>query len=395
MIRQTMWYYVAFRSLTTFGMALHFAVYTIFLMSHGLDLFKVNLVNVVFYVTLFVFEIPTGAFADVFGRKASYVVSCVLNACAAFVYATSNSFWGFALAEAVLAVGQTFASGAFEAWAVDRLKHHGYEGSLRTLFVREQFATQGVSIVAGMLGAFLSQRYLALPWWIGGGVLSLGALLAFLLLEEEYFTPKPFSFRQGWRELKKTVQNSVEFGTRHPVTRFVLIVVGVQSVGLMAPNMQWQPFWQPHLSGRQEFGYLWALIMLSVMLGGVLVKLFLRIARSEQRALLLAQSGIGLTVAATAVAGWLPLALAAFLISNVFRGLFNPLKSMYLNDNIPSGERATIISFESIAHHIGGALGLLVSGWAASRYGIPATWVGAGAALTFGSWLVTRKSHKL
>jgi MFS family permease len=183
MVAQTKLYYLLFSGLTMFGTAIHFSVYSTFLLAHGLDLFQVSLVNVAFYVTLFVFEIPTGAFADVFGRKASYVVSCMLWGVGSFVYASANSFWGFAFAEAIVAIGATFASGAFEAWAVDRLRHHGYAGELSELFARKQYMTQGIAIVAGLLGAALSQQYLSMPWWIGGAVLTLTGFLAALFLK--------------------------------------------------------------------------------------------------------------------------------------------------------------------------------------------------------------------
>jgi len=78
------------------------------LLSRGLNLFQINLVNVAFYTTLFVFGIPTGAFADIFGRKTSVVLAGIFNALGTLVYYLATGFLGFAAAEILLAIGSTF-----------------------------------------------------------------------------------------------------------------------------------------------------------------------------------------------------------------------------------------------------------------------------------------------
>ena len=111
--KKTIRNYLLLKSISVFGVALISATYVVFLTSKGLDLLQINLVNFFFFTTLLIFEIPTGAFADVFGRKLSFVVSCVLFSSGMFVYAFAQSFWGFVLAEVISAAGATFASGAF------------------------------------------------------------------------------------------------------------------------------------------------------------------------------------------------------------------------------------------------------------------------------------------
>ena len=119
---------------STIGIQIVSAVYVTFLMKNGLNLFQVNLVNAIFFTTLFICEIPTGAFADIFGRKSSYMVSAILMSLSMFVYGSSSSFLGFVSAEMITAFGMTFRTGAFQAWLVDSLKHQGYEGSFNKIF---------------------------------------------------------------------------------------------------------------------------------------------------------------------------------------------------------------------------------------------------------------------
>src|SRR5579862_5509454 len=60
--------------------------YALFLLSRGLDILQINLVLAVYLTTTCVFEMPTGAFADVIGRKRSFVLSCWLRAVAFGLY---------------------------------------------------------------------------------------------------------------------------------------------------------------------------------------------------------------------------------------------------------------------------------------------------------------------
>ena len=44
-------------------------VYPLFLLSRGLDLLEINLILAIYLITIFVFEVPTGALADTAGRR--------------------------------------------------------------------------------------------------------------------------------------------------------------------------------------------------------------------------------------------------------------------------------------------------------------------------------------
>ena len=108
-------------SIDRFGCSFTFAVYVTFLLSRGLSLLDVNLVNTVYFATILLAEIPTGAIADVYGRKLSYIVSNILVGLGFFVYGNSSSLFGFLLAEIVVAIGATCESGAYQAWLIDSL----------------------------------------------------------------------------------------------------------------------------------------------------------------------------------------------------------------------------------------------------------------------------------
>ena len=393
MIAQTLYWYLGMRGLANFAMSLHFAIYTTFLLSRGLNLFEANLVNLVFYATLFVFELPTGAFADVFGRKTSVVISGVFNTAGTLAYFFAKSFWGFAAAESLLAVGSTFLSGAFAAWAVDRMRHFGHDGNTKNLFIKEQQVMVGVSIAGGLLGSLVATKSLSLTWLVSSALFLFWTALAFLGLREEYFKRQKLSFRAGFEALKQTTRTSIEFGIRHRTVRFILLIGGLQYLCLMPGNMQWQPWFGQFFHSVSSNGWLWVGMSVAILAGSSAAKTVLTRFAGEDRALFYTQMLLGISLAGTVVFKVLPASLAVFMVHEFGRGLFKPIKDAYLNDQLPAKERATVVSFEAISHHLGGGLGLVLSGWTALAFGIPATWLMFGLVLALGSAGIYRFSR--
>lgn len=394
-MKETVRYYLLLRAVSAFGVAFISAVYVTFLISKGLNLFEVNLVNFIFFTTLFICEIPTGAFADVFGRKLSFVLSCFLFALGMFVYGLADSFLGFAVAETIAAVGNTFASGAFQAWLIDRLKHQGYQGSVGSIFAKEQQIRSGMGIVAAVLGAYLADIRISLPWFMGGAVMTIAGILAVVYMkEEDEFIRQKFLFSAGVKSMIATIKISAHYGATNEAVRFILIMGVAQFFSVQAANMQWQPFFGQFLPNKTSFGFIFAGIAIAMILGSAIAPWFLKKVKDEKLAISFCQLAIGVGIGATVLFQSLVPALSIFLAHEIARGMYNPLRDVYLNDNIPSKERATLISFNAISHHIGGMLGLLVSGAVAEYLSLPSAWIFSGIVLVFATLLLLKNGKR-
>lgn len=393
-VKRTISLYFLILFVGRFGFSFFFATYTLFLMSRGLNLFQANLVNLCFYVTLFICEIPTGAFADVFGRKLSYVFSCFIFSASLFMYAVSNSFWDCVLAECVGAFGATFATGAFQAWLVDHLKHQGFSGSFDRIFALEEQVVGSAGIFGAFIGATLANRNISLPWVCAGISMLAAGIMAATFMKEEYFVRQKFSFVDGLSSMGSAVQASWRYGLKNKVVRFILLAGTMQSFAVMAANMQWQPLFAKFLSTKTGLGLVFDGIAISTMIGAAASPWFLGKLKNEKRAILFSQIIIGAGMLLTVSLGKFSFAISAFLLHEIGRGLFKPLKSAYLNKNIPSKERATLLSFEALAHHVGGAIGLLLSGFVAEYVSIKAAWILSGGVLIIASIILARNNHK-
>lgn len=383
-------YYVLSGMLSFVGLSFVSAVYVTFLLRSGLTLGQANFVNATFYTFLVIFEIPTGAFADTFGRKWSFVVVCALLAVAKFIYGTATGISGFLFAEVVCAFALTFYTGAFDAWFNDSMKFYGNPGPYTKIFARGNFINQICAALGAISGSYLYAMHPIYPWIIGGWLLIVLTIITILIMKEPYFVRKTSRIGDAFKVMWAIVVKSFHYARTDRSFRFIIVTMFLQVMTLQALNMYWQPLFELEGFDATQFGYIFAGVKISLATGAFLLSLVTTENR-ERKFLLWSQilTGIFILCAALAPLGWI--ALIAFLLHEVVRGFFDPLRKGYLQHRITSDEeRATISSFSEIGPHIGGAIGLTLSGFAADHYGIHTTWFMCGSVLIIGSMLISR-----
>lgn len=381
-------YYIFYGLFYIAGAQLMSAIYVDYLITNGLNLLQANLVNLFFYMALFIGEIPTGAFADVFGRKHSFVMACGLRSLGLFIYGWSEGFWGFVMAEIVIAIGSTFATGAFKAWLVDSLKHYGYEGEYDVFFAKASLIRLIGGGFGAIAGSYLSAYNSTLPWLVGGAAMLFTTLAADKVMREDYFQKKKLSWKDGWKSMKHTAKTSIHYGRNSYVVRFILVSTFLQCLAVMPLNMYWQPFFKGNGIGEAHLGILFAGMTGFVALGAYLVTKT-KSSGKERMLIVTTQGVVGMCLIVTTQMTSLPIVVAIFLLHEIPRGMWEPLLSNYLHKRIPSETRATVDSFCSMAPHIGGAIGLVTSGFIAQFYGIHVAWIISGSILIVGGLLMS------
>jgi len=375
--------YVTFSFFLSLSHAFFFATYQLFLASRGMNLLEINIINMFFMAGVFLLEVPTGAFADVFGRKKSIVIGCFMLSLSMLVYFFGNNFLLFVTAELIGALGLTFLSGSLEAWVVDALAYHGYDGELSHVFRQEVYATQFGVIFGSLMGGYLGEWDLSLPWLASAIATFVVGFFAIFALKEQQTEQVKFAF--SFAPLRKTIKDSINFGYQKKSVWFVVLFGMLLAISVQGMNMQW-PFVFQNTYGfsTANLGWLFAAISAITMLGGQLSKFFADRIRHEKNAIVLSQgiTTVGI-IGASLMFGIVP-TLSLFLLHEMGRGMLGPLKQAYLNHRIPSKQRATILSFDSMMGKAGSFLGLLGSGYLAQRAGIPLTWFVSGCVLAVG-----------
>jgi MFS family permease len=354
-------------------------VYPLFLRSRGLNQFEINSVLAVYFAVSFLFDVPTGAFADALGRRRSFMVGCVLRCLAFGLYFLSHTYVLFLIAEAIDAIGTTFCNGAIDAWGVDALDEAGFEGTKHGLFSRiSQLSSLGFMATA-LVGAYVGSVDIAWPWLLGAAGFLLSALAGTLLHER----PRD-AVALGHRAMRAVVRAQIGSGLRQGFgirTVRLLSLAEAIVLGAMAPYwLEWPLLFKDgYGAGVWIVGWIFCVLGLGRMLGSEAAARIPIVASERPRLL------SGLTVAtglmllgAGFFAGKPNRALVLLFLMNVFQGAREPLAQAWFNEEVEAEARATMLSFRSMMATAGGAIGLLLGGYIADLRGIPFAWKMAG-----------------
>jgi MFS family permease len=358
---------------------------TIFLLDAGLSNLEAFAANAFFSAGMVVFEVPTGIVADTIGRRVSYLLGTVTLSVTTLLYVLlwhlEARFWAWAIVSMLLGLGFTFFSGAVEAWLVDALDATGFKGSLESVFGKGQVVT-GVAMLAGSVaGGYIAQvTNLGVPFVLRGAVLGLMFALAFFLMKDIGFTP-----RRGEgvvRGMRHIAGASVEYGLRVPSVKWLILAspftggVGIYVFYALQPYLL-ELWGNPEAYGIA--GLVAAIVAGAQIVGGLAAPWIRRLFRLRTSALLAATALGVLTLVLIGVVQTFWAVLALIVVWGLLFAAEMPIQRAYLNGMIPSEQRATILSFDSMMGSTGGVVFQPVLGRSADVWGYAGSYVLGGA----------------
>lgn len=140
---------------TNFALGLLLPVMSLMLIARGCMLQTLGLAVGAFAVAVIVAELPTGIFADLYGRKISFLIACALNAASCMVLLFSASFVMAAGGLVLTGIGTAFASGSADALIIEATLAQSGDKSLNKV-VGAMRACEGAGLMAGAVaGGFI------------------------------------------------------------------------------------------------------------------------------------------------------------------------------------------------------------------------------------------------
>ena len=335
-------------------------VNTLFLLDAGLTNLEAFAANAFFTLGMVVFEIPTGVVADTAGRRASYLLGTLVLSGATAMYwlmwLWHAPFWAWAVVSVLLGLGFTFFSGAVEAWLVDALRASGYAGELDPVFSKGM-VVGGIAMLTGsVLGGVVAQLTdLGVPFLLRAGILLLTFVLALVAMRDIGFTPDRSA--GPIRAVRNVFRASIRHGIGNPPVRYLMLAapfsagVGIYVFYALQPYLL--ELWGDE-GAYSIAGLAAAVVAGSQIVGGLLAPRVRRLFRKRTTTLLIA-AGLGavllLSIGLT-TNFWV--ALAILIVWGVTASIDDPIRRAYFNDLIPSSQRATVLSFESLMGNVGG-----------------------------------------
>ncbi len=389
--------YYGITGLFNLAMSLIWGIDTLFKMGAGLDIQQVLLTNAAFTLGSMIFEIPTGVVADTLGRRVSLLLCLVTLFTTTLLYVASAwrgwGFWAFVWISVFLGLGFTFYTGAVDAWLVDALKATGYTEPLEPVFAKGQMFFGAGMLVGTIGGGLLGQIHLYIPYVVRAAIVVPLFALAWYAMPELGYTPRALELKRVPVEMRRVFVEGMEYGLHHPVVRPVMLASLVSMSFMIFGFYSWQRYFLD-LLGRDLVwvdGLISSLLGLSLIAGNALVAPLSRLVRSRTGLLMLSvvvqaamATACGMVGRGVGSPDRFYIVVALYLVYGLAVGVAMPVKQAYLNAHIPSAQRATIISLDSMFANVGGVLGQSGWGWLARVRSIGEAWAWSGVTLLFG-----------
>jgi MFS family permease len=381
--------YLVLTLLQTLAASLIWGVNTLFLLDAGLTLTEAFTANAAFTAGMVLFEVPTGVIADTFGRRTSFILGAatLLVTTAAYLglWYIEAGIWWWVLVSALIGLGFTFFSGATEAWLVDALTATGYEGGIESVFGRGQTVAGAATLIGTIAGGFLGQVNLGLPYAARSILLLVVIGAAWLWMHDLGYEPaRGVAIGQ---QVRGIVRSSIRHGFGNPPIRmFMFGAPFAAGVGIWA-FYAFQPYLLD-LFGNPDATYLAgiaaAVFATAQIIGGSSVNLVRRVFRTRTGVITtevvlasMALVGVGLAEMLDVPIGfWV--AIALLTLTALLSALSGPMQQAYMNDCIPSEQRATVLSFASMMGSAGGVAAQPALGRVADVYSLGTGYIVAG-----------------
>jgi MFS family permease len=318
----------------------------VYLMGLGFSLFQISIIWAAVPLSSLIFEIPTGAMADLYGRKFSVLLSAILTGLAFLFLFFFTNFYAILAAFAFIGFSNTLNSGAREAWVVDLLKGKkrrflsGYFAKVKSI---DSFSL----IFSGILGAFVVKVFGLLIIWLIGGASYFLTFFILVFAKEDYVKGK-INLKQVFKKIKKQTKVSISYSRKHHVLFYFLIAGAILAFAEgLSTILAWTPLLQDLGLKDYAFGYLWSAIGAVGVIAPLVYQRLIKKGR-EKRFIINSILLVSLFTMVMIFAYNLAFAFMLLLLGLFFMFLKNPAERMYFHRFIPTKLRATIGSVESM-----------------------------------------------
>jgi MFS family permease len=333
--------------------------------TRGFSLTQVTVLDAPFWLVIVFAEVPTGAVADRWGRKWSLLLGAVSFSWAIVVFGLSSNYALILVSYLGWAVALTLQSGANSALLFDSLKALGREGDFERL-TGSLFAVMSAAGLGGiLLGApFAAATNLATPIVVSGLIAVFAAPVAFSMKEP------PIAEHERSENYVGLLRDSVSLVRSRPAVLRMLVYAALIGVAAFAPVIFVQPFLRLHGVSIGNLGFLQTPNRVMTTAGALL---------AYRASALLGGRSLFAVLPAVMVASYCLLgawgsvyAYVAFLPIAAMQGFSRPATGNYIHQRIPSGQRATILSFSQLLFSLAlapvePALGFIADRWGLQR----------------------------
>jgi MFS family permease len=306
----------------------------------------VVLCEIIYAVSIVIFEIPTGVFADKFSRKTLLVIGAVLSVFEFIILLFAYKFWTFALVVFLAGISSACISGAWNALLYDSLLTDKKQKSFETIVGRMNSLDFIASLLAALSGSVLAKNFgFEFNYILSAASMLLGLVFT-ILLKEPPRNGQQEKMEKSQSAFMDYVRKSISFYKTNPK----VVTIITNAMGIAACITYLDEFWQLYLDeigfSVLFFGLFSACISLARIPGNLLAAYLLTYFKAQPIILFI----LGITTVGFLMTAIFPGVIGLIMIILIFlaSGVIDPVVTGYLHHHGSSEIRATIESFQSL-----------------------------------------------
>ena len=356
--------YLLFSAITAMCFSL---VATVMIVYHieivHLNPLQLILVGTTLELACFIFEIPTGIVADVYSRKLSIVIGGVLTGVGFILEGSISSFIFVLVAQIGWGLGSTFISGSLEAWIAEEEKNK----DLDEIYIKGAQAGQIGAFIGIVLSTVIANFSVRLPIIVSGVLFIILALFLWLYMPENNFKPSAPGDLNTFKKMVYTFKSGLKFVKSKSIIMILLAVTlfyGLSSEGYdRLSNAHFlQDTTLPKLGNLSSVTWFGIFGILGMILSFIVMHFMAKNLKNEDNRkngkLLLCINILYISsMLIFALTRNFSLMLIAYLATNTFRIINEPIFSAWLNGHIDDNSRATVLSINGQMNSLGQILG--------------------------------------
>ena len=317
-------------------------ILVIYYQSFGLSFTKISLVIMVFCLSILLAEIPTGAFADLNGKKTSLILGSATFLLSFLIILIFHSFIGFIIAAAILGISTAFNSGAESALIYESLKSLKKQKD----YLKVNSKMEVIFLLTTALVAYFSTYLYSINKYIPIFITVIFGIIIFFLILSLYDEKKKVK-REYFKRYYLQIKNGLIYSLNH---KRILWLILFSSLGVTLINIIGNFIGTPYLL---DLGFhikqVGVIEVVSILIQATLISLVPKIEKKigENYSFLLVILGSFVSLG-------LSLIFRSYLIAicfGVFWGLMT-LKGLiinnYINNHLERENRATVLSIHSM-----------------------------------------------
>ena len=340
----------------------------LYFMNLGFSFFQISVITSAYGFSMFLFEIPTGAFADGFSRKYSVVLGFIIIAICTSLIPTTNNFYFIVLLRALSGMGMTFVSGADEAWVIDNLNKNDRQDLHHEYFIKTKGFSELGTMIAPIIGAILVKAHsIKFLWFIYGFSFFINAVLIMFFTKEHTASKKVRT--NGL--IQKSYQNAklgLAFSSRNKVV-LLCIIAGIFLQLMMIGAIGIQPLLVSLGMAEHQLGYVYSISSAVCVVSVFFSRFFVRHKPKNSISMLVVAIMILNFSLLLVNAPYFMIACVIFILTDALFTIGGPITQTYFHKFIPGKLRATVMSVNSMFFQLIMSCASLVAGACLDLFG--------------------------